>query len=210
MMQTRIAIWLCNNLLGEAVKRLVAEEIAGGVYFNCTCCAEAISANPNLLITDFKTMSDESFNPLLNMATKILLIETACMNSMIHEGVYNLVGRGVAGILPLKCTIPQLKRAIESVISGELWLDRRSLSDVITRIRHGRLEQRSLLTNTERRIVKMICRGFRNKEIMETLNISEQAVKSHLSRIYKKIGVSDRLQLALYANKHWPDYLDET
>ncbi len=206
----KIAVWMCNHLLGEAVKRLVAEEIPGGVFFNCANCSDVISVNPNLLIADFKTLSDESFRPLLNIGTRILLIETACMNVMIQEELHNLISRGIAGILPMNCTIPQLKRAIKSVASGELWLDRRSLSDVISRIRSDRMEQRFTLTNTERRIVKMICRGFRNKEIMDTLKISEQAVKSHLSRIYKKVGVSDRLQLAIYANKQWPDYLDET
>lgn len=55
------------------------------------------------------------------------------------------------------------------------------------------------LTIREIEIVKMICNGYSNKEIMKLLSISEQSVKSHLSRIYKKTGVSDRLQLALYA-----------
>lgn len=209
-MQVKIAVWMCSHLLAEAVKRLLAEEISGCVLFNCTSSDDVICAKPKLLITDFKTLSDESFKPLLNFEARILLIETACMNLMIHEELYNLIGRGIAGILPQKCTVSQLKRAIRSVVSGELWLDRKSLSDVIKRITSDRLDQGPILSNTERRIVKMICRGFRNKEIMATLNTSEQAVKSHLSRIYKKIGISDRLQLAIYANKHWPDYLDET
>ncbi len=209
-MQPNIAVWLCNHLLGEAVKRLLADEITSGPIFNCLDCAEVIAADPNLLITDFKTLSHQSFKPLYRLQIKILLIETACMDSVIQDELYSLIGMGIAGILPCKCTIPQLKRAVNSVIAGELWLNRRRLSDVITRIRFDRLDPRPALTNREKRIVQMICRGFRNKEIMETLNISEQAVKSHLSRIYKKIGVCDRLQLAIYAHKHWPNYLDET
>ncbi|MCE5333801.1 MAG: response regulator transcription factor [Desulfobacteraceae bacterium] len=210
MTQLRVAIWLCNHLLGEAVKRLIADEFPGRPVFNCADCGEVAEVNPNLLMTDFKTLSLESFKPLHKLKIKILLIETACMDTVITEELYSLIGMGIAGILPCKCTIQQLKRAVNSVISGELWLNRRRLSDVITRIRFDQLDPRPVLTKSEKRIVQMICRGFRNKEIMETLNISEQAVKSHLSRIYKKIGVCDRLQLAIYAHKHWPNYLDET
>jgi DNA-binding CsgD family transcriptional regulator len=62
-------------------------------------------------------------------------------------------------------------------------------------------KKRPLLTRTEAVIVKMICRGYSNKEIMKRLKVTEQSVKSHLNRIYKKTGVSDRLQLAIYTIK---------
>ncbi len=56
-----------------------------------------------------------------------------------------------------------------------------------------------LLTRTEIEIVKMISQGYSNKEIIKKLKITEQSVKSHLNKIYKKTGVSDRLQLAMFA-----------
>ncbi len=56
-----------------------------------------------------------------------------------------------------------------------------------------------LLTKTEIEIVEMICWGYSNKEIIKKLKITEQSVKSHLNKIYKKTGVSDRLQLAMFA-----------
>ena len=57
------------------------------------------------------------------------------------------------------------------------------------------------LAPREEEIISHICQGYTNKEIAQKLNISEQTVKSHCHRIYKKIGVSDRLQLALHAFK---------
>ncbi len=60
-------------------------------------------------------------------------------------------------------------------------------------------KKRPLLTKTEIEIVKMICKGHSNKEIMKKLKVTEQSVKSHLNRIYKKTGVSDRIELAMFA-----------
>ena len=55
------------------------------------------------------------------------------------------------------------------------------------------------LTEKEIEIVKLICEGLSNKEIKKSLKTTEQSVRAHLSRIYRKTGVSDRLQLALLA-----------
>ena len=64
------------------------------------------------------------------------------------------------------------------------------------------------LTKREIEIVKLICKGYRNKEIEKSLSITDQAVKKHLNHIYKKAGVAGRLQLALYAVKHWSFYIN--
>ena len=64
------------------------------------------------------------------------------------------------------------------------------------------------LTKREIEIVKVICKGYRNKEIMKSLSMTEQSVKKHLTSLYKKAGVTDRLQLALYAIKHWSFYIN--
>jgi two-component system nitrate/nitrite response regulator NarL len=54
------------------------------------------------------------------------------------------------------------------------------------------------LTDREREIAYLVSRGYRNKEIAEALEISEQTVKNHLRNIFEKLGVADRLSLALY------------
>ena len=56
-----------------------------------------------------------------------------------------------------------------------------------------------MLSTREREVVGLVCQGFRNKEIAEKMFISEQTVKNHLHNIFDKLGVSDRLELALYA-----------
>ena len=56
-----------------------------------------------------------------------------------------------------------------------------------------------MLSGRECEIVGLVCQGFRNKEIAEKMFISEQTVKNHLHNIFDKLGVSGRLELALYA-----------
>jgi DNA-binding NarL/FixJ family response regulator len=57
----------------------------------------------------------------------------------------------------------------------------------------------SPLSDREKQVVELISQGFKNKEIAERMFISEQTVKNHLHNIFDKLGVSDRLELALYA-----------
>jgi DNA-binding NarL/FixJ family response regulator len=63
----------------------------------------------------------------------------------------------------------------------------------------SRERERSLLSQREREIVALVAQGFKNKEMAEKMFISEQTVKNHLHNIFDKLGVSDRLELALYA-----------
>jgi DNA-binding NarL/FixJ family response regulator len=59
--------------------------------------------------------------------------------------------------------------------------------------------ERSPLSAREREIVALVAQGYKNKEMAEKMFISEQTVKNHLHNIFDKLGVSDRLELALYA-----------
>jgi DNA-binding NarL/FixJ family response regulator len=66
----------------------------------------------------------------------------------------------------------------------------------------GSRRDKPLLSEREKEIVQLVAQGYRNKEIGEKLFISEQTVKNHLHNIFDKLGVSDRLELALYAIHH--------
>jgi DNA-binding NarL/FixJ family response regulator len=134
---------------------------------------------------------------------KIILIGDRTLRFIADKQLKELVLRGVVGILPPSADSELLRKALKAVSSGELWLDRHTLMKILTSMRHQ--EKGISLARREKEIVFHICQGYRNKEIAQKLSISEQTVKSHCNRIYKKLGVSDRLQLALYSYKIWPD-----
>ena len=115
---------------------------------------------------------------------------------------------GCRGIL-LKQSDPDLiVKSIRKVHAGEIWLDSHTTAAVMHQFSkvgpasHGPASigrERNPLSTREREIVALIAQGYKNKEMAEKMFISEQTVKNHLHNIFDKLGVSDRLELALYA-----------
>jgi DNA-binding NarL/FixJ family response regulator len=115
---------------------------------------------------------------------------------------------GCSGIV-LKQTAPDLiVKSIRKVNAGEIWLDSHTTAAVMRQfqtgteaggISTGKGRERSPLSAREREIVALVAQGYKNKEMAEKMFISEQTVKNHLHNIFDKLGVSDRLELALYA-----------
>jgi DNA-binding NarL/FixJ family response regulator len=118
---------------------------------------------------------------------------------------------GVAGIVPKKSPTELLLKSIRKVNAGELWLDRATTADVVRQLA-GRpipaprnlpqTDKPVALSRREREITALVAQGFRNREIADKLFISEQTVKNHMHNIFEKVGVQDRLELALYAIYH--------
>ncbi|MBT3881139.1 MAG: response regulator transcription factor [Candidatus Scalindua sp.] len=199
----RITISCCNHLFGEGLKKLLREECnlrADSIITVSTNPREITKEKNDLLITDFNTLAGIIFDDISEKhKVRILLLGTGCLPKIENECLISFISRGLAGILSPETDLPLLKKAIECILSGELWFENKQLLEIIPGIKGKSCSKGPSLTNREIEVVKLICNGSSNKEIKKTLNISEQAVKSHLSRIYKKTGVSDRLQLALYA-----------
>src|SRR3954451_436319 len=114
---------------------------------------------------------------------------------------------GCSGIV-LKQTAPELiVKSIRKVHAGEIWLDSHTTAAVMRQFAapgdviggSGKTRERSPLSQREREIVGLVAQGYKNKEMAEKMFISEQTVKNHLHNIFDKLGVSDRLELALYA-----------
>src|SRR5271165_5700372 len=120
---------------------------------------------------------------------------------------------GTSGIVLKQTATDLLIKSIRKVHAGEIWLDSHTTAAVIRTfvaaeeapVPQGipqaatRERERSPLSQREREIVALVAQGFKNKEMAEKMFISEQTVKNHLHNIFDKLGVSDRLELALYA-----------
>ncbi len=137
------------------------------------------------------------------------------VNEEVKEDFLDAVRQGCCGIVPRQTSTELLVKSIRRVHAGEFWLDRMTTADVIRRLakktpspttntgaRLGLREQTGALSGREREIVILVAQGFKNREMAERMFISEQTVKNHLHNIFDKLGVSDRLELALYAIHH--------
>jgi len=108
------------------------------------------------------------------------------------EFAAQVIGLGVRGILRKSIAIELHLKCLETVAAGELWLEK-VLSDRILST------NRVTLTQRERDLLGLLAQGLRNKEIAHLLGITEGTVKVYLSHLFRKVGASDRLELALFA-----------
>jgi DNA-binding NarL/FixJ family response regulator len=142
------------------------------------------------------------------LPTRVIML----VNDDAKEDFVEAVRLGCCGIVPKQTSTEMLLKSIRKVHAGEFWLDRITTADVIRRLakkspavssttgaRLGVRDQGAALSTREREIVNLVAQGFKNKEMAERMFISEQTVKNHLHNIFDKLGVSDRLELALYA-----------
>ncbi|MFZ3136095.1 MAG: response regulator transcription factor [Thermodesulfovibrionales bacterium] len=213
-MPIRVAIGCCNRIFAEGLKMLLEDEsdieVIGTFDESPDFLLDLeniLKLNPDVILADYSA----DFNILLSLPEeflslnrlKIILIGDRSLRFIADKQLKELVLKGVVGILPPSADSELLKKALNAVFSGEVWLDRNTLMKIFNSMK--KQEKNVNLSKREKEIVLHICQGYRNKEIAQKLNVSEQTVKSHCTSIYKKIGVTDRLQLALYSYKIWPD-----
>jgi DNA-binding NarL/FixJ family response regulator len=121
-----------------------------------------------------------------------------CSDTDDPSDAVNAVRTGARGILFKRCTIMELTQAIRAVATGQVWMPLSLQARVVDTLHE---DLRVPLTRREREIVRQVALGLRNGEISKALFISEQTVKTHLSHIFRKIGVRDRAALTLYASR---------
>jgi DNA-binding NarL/FixJ family response regulator len=147
---------------------------------------------------------DESDDNLIAAVTKAVprcrVVATASASS--DDASMRHVRRGAAGVI-LKTVDPQLfVKCARRVTLGETWIPNRHISTMaklLVATPASPPRPVDTLTHREKTIISYLMQGWRNREISTHLSISEQTVKNHLRTIYDKVGVSDRLELVLYA-----------
>ena len=124
-----------------------------------------------------------------------------------EELTLDLFRRGVHGILSREVEPDLLVECLRKVVAGETWLDPQGVRWVMEAYRNqtnrpagSRLKVQ--LTPKETLIVSCVTQGMKNKEIALRVGTTEQVVKNYLRKVYDKLGVADRLELALYCLNH--------
>jgi DNA-binding NarL/FixJ family response regulator len=136
-----------------------------------------------------------------------LILLTAMNNPKVEQ---KAVEEGVVGVISKTQPPEILVKAIEKVHAGEVWLERSLIANVLGRLSRSqppiKLDQEAVSINSlserEKEVVKLIGQGYKNKRISSELCISETTVRHHLTSIYDKLGVSDRLELLVFAHRY--------
>jgi two-component system, NarL family, nitrate/nitrite response regulator NarL len=117
------------------------------------------------------------------------------VDAVSTEFVAKAFSLGVRGILRRNLPLELQVRCLEKVGSGELWIEKELVASLLS-------NRRIVFTPGERRLAILMSQGLKNKEIGYRLGLTEGTVKVYLSRLFQKVGVSDRFELALFVIGH--------
>src|ERR1700676_577618 len=212
----RVLIADDHPIVRDGLKKLLTLEedvqVVGEACDGCEVLDKVQELDPDILLLDLRMPNLDGLSALqalqqTHKRTRVIVL-TASEDKNEFVQAMKL---GCSGIV-LKQTAPDLiVKSIRKVHSGEIWLDSHTTAAVMRQFStalegghpsasgSGKGRERSPLSAREREIVALVAQGYKNKEMAEKMFISEQTVKNHLHNIFDKLGVSDRLELALYA-----------
>ncbi len=216
----RIVLADDHPIVRDGLKKMLKLEADIEVVGEATDGREALEQvqmhEPDVLLLDLRMPNLDGLSALqtlqhINRKTRVIIL-TASEDKNEFVQAMKL---GCSGIV-LKQTAPELiVKSIRKVNDGEIWLDSHTTAAVMRQFAThtgeshssssqnssggAKSRERSPLSAREREIVSLVAQGYKNKEMAEKMFISEQTVKNHLHNIFDKLGVSDRLELALYA-----------
>lgn len=209
----RVLISDDHPLVREGLRRLLSLEndleIVGEAADGESTVALVEKLDPDIVLLDLRMPGVDGFGALqriqkLSKRPKVIVLTA----SEDKNEFVQVMKMGCSGIV-LKQTVSELiVKSIRRVHAGEIWLDSNTTAAVMRQFAAPsdsaarttmRSRDRSPLSQREREIVALVAQGYKNKEMAEKMFISEQTVKNHLHNIFDKLGVSDRLELALYA-----------
>jgi two-component system, NarL family, nitrate/nitrite response regulator NarL len=124
-----------------------------------------------------------------------------------EDDTVDFLRRGIRGIVTRSISPDMLVKCVRKVATGETWLDNKGVNWVIEAYRSQASQLTSprtkvRLTDKELLIISGVTQGLKNKDIAQEIGTTEQVVKNYLRKVYDKLGVSDRLELALYCMHH--------
>ena len=208
----RIVIADDHPIFRDGLRRLLESEsdmkVVGEACDGREAVKLATEIKPDILLLDLAMPHHTGLDALRDLntsgtgAVRIILLTAAVEKKQMVEAL-QLGARGVV----LKDSATQLLlKSIHAVMAGEYWVGRDSVSNLVQYLRNlmqstnEETKQKKFgLTPRELEIVSAVVAGYANREIAEYFKISEDTVKHHLSNIFDKLGVSTRLELALFA-----------
>jgi DNA-binding NarL/FixJ family response regulator len=170
--------------------------------------AVATREQPDVILLDLVLGQENGTDlipELLKAAEEVrILILTGLHDPREHRRAVQL---GAMGVVIKETSSDLLLKAIQKIHEGEFWLDRFTTASLLTDMRQANKpkkqetadDRKGKLTVREREVITLVGEGLRNKQIADRLCISESTVRHHLTSIFEKLGVADRLELLIFA-----------
>jgi two-component system, NarL family, nitrate/nitrite response regulator NarL len=165
---------------------------------------------PDVLLLDLAMPRLSGLDVLRELAGADTPVFTILLTAAIErKQIVEALQLGARGVVLKEAATELLFRCIRCVMGGQFWVGRESVSSLVKTLRElapgpgeEARKRKFGLTPRELEIVAVVVAGYTNKDIAQKFSISEQTVKHHLGNIFDKLGVSTRLELALFAVNH--------
>jgi two-component system nitrate/nitrite response regulator NarL len=211
----RILVADKQSILRAGLRNLLAREAGMEVVGEAPNLAEAIrvavAAKTDVLLADFGSVHTVDAKAMASLASNYHTVHTILLAEPEEDKaeIANALRMGVWGIVWKDAGARVLIQGIRSVAQGKIWMGKESIAHLDEALLllggvHGNPARQKTfgLTRRELEIVAKIVSGYANREIAGKLSISEDTVKHHITNIFDKVGVYNRLELALFAIHH--------
>lgn len=205
----RVMIADDHSMVREGLKQLLELEddivVVGQAGDGREVLEKYLEINPDILLLDINMPYLNGLEVLEELNS--LDVDANVLVLTIHneiEYLYKAVEIGVGGYVLKDSEADVLIRAIRTLYKGETYIQPNMAALLFKKINGdmGRRNKKNSLSRREEEVLKLVTKGMLNKEVADALEISEKTVKNHVSSIFRKIGVSDRTQAAVYAIKN--------
>jgi two-component system, NarL family, nitrate/nitrite response regulator NarL len=210
----RVLIADDHALFREGLRKLIESEegfeVVGEASDGEMLLELARQQRPDLILLDLAMPRRDGMEVLRELGSVEFPVRTLLLTASIDKPqIVQALKLGAYGVILKECTTRRLFDGIRCVMAGQYWVGRESVSDLIKALRSvsvppgGAAPAKGFgLTPRELEIVPLVVAGYSNPDIAQRCSISEQTVKHHMSNIFDKLGVSNRLELALFAVNH--------
>jgi len=212
--EIRVLLMGDHALMRAALRALIQThrgiQVVGEIGHSVTELA-GVRDRPDVVFVDLDSTGGNGLDTLTEVTRELRGARVLVLTGTKEPATYHRVIRlGAMGVVFKQQPANVLLKAIEKVHTGELWLERSAMADLLRESSKpactsgDREEEAKIasLTKREREVIGLVGEGLKNKHLAERLHISEITVHHHLTSIYDKLGVADRFDLVFYAYRH--------
>ena len=203
-----------HALFREGLRKLLEAEAGMRIVGEAVDGEETVKVvgqlKPHILLLDLSLPKMSGLEVLVELSKLGIDTRTIMLTAGIErEQVVEALQLGVRGIVLKHSALQILLKSIRCVNEGQFWVGQEGVSDLIQALRRMKPSGNASgpgrnfgLSSREMQVIALIVAGYTNKDLARELGISENTAKHHLTNIFDKLGVSNRLELVLYAVDH--------